>query len=62
MLLLRLGTASKSIFNDRCCLEYMPCLENEVVVTNIGGRVLGILRVGCWCFSGTNYGCADAQI
>lgn len=37
-------------------------MENEVVVTNSGGRVLGILRVGCWCFAGNNYSCADAQI
>ena len=40
----------------------MPCLENEVVVTNAGGRQLGILRVGCWCMSGSFFSCADAQI
>ena len=40
----------------------MPCLENEVVITNKGGRILGYLRVGCWCFAGTQFACADAQI
>jgi len=40
----------------------MPCLENEIVITNKGGRVLGYLRVGCWFFAGTQFACADAQI
>lgn len=40
----------------------MPCLENEVVVTNSSGRQLGVLRVGCWFFAGTYFACADASI
>ena len=40
----------------------MPCLENEVTVTNSSGRVLGILRVDCWCIGGSFYSCADAMI
>ena len=40
----------------------MPCLENEVTVTNAGGRVLGILRVDCWCLSGSFYSCSDTMI
>jgi hypothetical protein len=40
----------------------MPCLENEVTVTNAGGRTLGFLRVGCWCLAGVNFRCADAMI
>jgi hypothetical protein len=37
-------------------------MENEVTVTNTGGRTLGTLRVGCWFMTGVNYRCADALI
>lgn len=40
----------------------MPCMENEITVTNASGRLLGSLRVECWCMSGTFYSCADAMI
>jgi len=33
-----------------------------MVVSNSQGRVLGILRVGCWCIGGNYFSCADAQI
>jgi hypothetical protein len=46
----------------KCCLEYMPCLENEVAVSNAGGRLLGTLQVGCWCLAGSYFACADAQV
>lgn len=32
------------------------------MVTNAGGRQLGSLRVGCWCWAGNFYSCADASI
>jgi len=31
-------------------------------VKNKSGRVLGIVRVGCWCWTGSYYSCADSQI
>lgn len=40
----------------------MPCAENELIVSNKSGRILGHLRVDCWCFSGNIYSCADAKI
>ena len=40
----------------------MPCLENEIVVKNKNGRIIGIIRVGCWCWGGNYYSCADAQM
>lgn len=40
----------------------MPCAANELVVTNRTGRVIGVLRVGCWCLAGNVYACADAKI
>lgn len=40
----------------------MPCAENELVVANKTGRVLGFLRVDCWCFGGKIFSCSDAKI
>ena len=40
----------------------MPCNENELVITSKTGRVLGYLRVDCWCLAGNIYSCADASI
>lgn len=40
----------------------MPCAENELVVTSKTGRVIGFLRVECWCCSGNAFSCTDAMI
>lgn len=54
-------TAQLKLYNEeiaiaerpcKCCLEYMPCGENELVIQSKTGRILGYLRVGCRCFGG----------
>lgn len=46
----------------RCCWENCPCLENEMVVKTTSGRLLGTIKVPCWCYAGTYFSCADAHI